>query len=307
MTFILALGNPDQVIQVSDRRLTADGQLQEREENKASLVTLADARLLCGFTGIAKWGSFRAGQWLLDAVLETAAPDFALGGVSERLKEAATRRFDEPPLANLAASERRFTIILSGYLYGHEPPLMVYGLISNYQDFDSGVDHAEAWREFQIWRFTERRPTPEPIPTFVQRVGVWQAMSDSDVVVLRTLLSERRPSRAMVGKAVEVVRDIAARRSAQGLVGTELTSAVLFPDPAHTPEAGFHVTKASHQVVGFNQVVATGPDHQFAMMDPVIEAMDPSSAPPIVVPKIGRNQPCPCGSGKKYKRCHGAN
>ena len=21
--------------------------------------------------------------------------------------------------------------------------------------------------------------------------------------------------------------------------------------------------------------------------------------------KVGRNQPCPCGSGKKYKRCHG--
>ena len=21
--------------------------------------------------------------------------------------------------------------------------------------------------------------------------------------------------------------------------------------------------------------------------------------------KIGRNQPCPCGSGKKYKNCHG--
>jgi preprotein translocase subunit SecA len=22
--------------------------------------------------------------------------------------------------------------------------------------------------------------------------------------------------------------------------------------------------------------------------------------------KVGRNQPCPCGSGKKYKNCHGA-
>ena len=22
---------------------------------------------------------------------------------------------------------------------------------------------------------------------------------------------------------------------------------------------------------------------------------------------VGRNDPCPCGSGKKYKRCHGAN
>ena len=22
--------------------------------------------------------------------------------------------------------------------------------------------------------------------------------------------------------------------------------------------------------------------------------------------KVGRNEPCPCGSGKKYKHCHGA-
>jgi len=33
------------------------------------------------------------------------------------------------------------------------------------------------------------------------------------------------------------------------------------------------------------------------------------SVPPTVRregPKIGRNDPCPCGSGKKYKNCHGA-
>jgi hypothetical protein len=23
-------------------------------------------------------------------------------------------------------------------------------------------------------------------------------------------------------------------------------------------------------------------------------------------PKVGRNDPCPCGSGRKYKKCHGA-
>jgi len=32
-------------------------------------------------------------------------------------------------------------------------------------------------------------------------------------------------------------------------------------------------------------------------------------APPVTMrrsqPKVGRNQPCPCGSGKKYKQCHG--
>jgi uncharacterized protein len=27
---------------------------------------------------------------------------------------------------------------------------------------------------------------------------------------------------------------------------------------------------------------------------------------PPPIPKVGRNDPCPCGSGKKYKKCHGA-
>ena len=36
----------------------------------------------------------------------------------------------------------------------------------------------------------------------------------------------------------------------------------------------------------------------------VSEDADPSSAAGAV-PKVGRNEPCPCGSGKKYKQCHG--
>lgn len=30
------------------------------------------------------------------------------------------------------------------------------------------------------------------------------------------------------------------------------------------------------------------------------------AAPAGNVPNVGRNDPCPCGSGKKYKKCHGA-
>jgi preprotein translocase subunit SecA len=35
---------------------------------------------------------------------------------------------------------------------------------------------------------------------------------------------------------------------------------------------------------------------------------DDSSGPRTVAvgQKVGRNDPCPCGSGKKYKKCHGA-
>jgi preprotein translocase subunit SecA len=41
------------------------------------------------------------------------------------------------------------------------------------------------------------------------------------------------------------------------------------------------------------------------------EAAEPSQAkagkpqPIHVGEKVGRNDPCPCGSGKKYKQCHG--
>lgn len=35
--------------------------------------------------------------------------------------------------------------------------------------------------------------------------------------------------------------------------------------------------------------------------------VDPVPArPPVPVPRVGRNEPCPCGSGVKYKRCHGS-
>ena len=38
------------------------------------------------------------------------------------------------------------------------------------------------------------------------------------------------------------------------------------------------------------------------------EAPPPEAAQPLTrsEPKVGRNEPCPCGSGKKYKHCHGA-
>ena len=37
------------------------------------------------------------------------------------------------------------------------------------------------------------------------------------------------------------------------------------------------------------------------------QAGGPSASAPVKKKKIGRNDPCPCGSGKKYKNCHGRN
>ena len=38
---------------------------------------------------------------------------------------------------------------------------------------------------------------------------------------------------------------------------------------------------------------------------PAPAPMQPPQRPVRAAPKVGRNQPCPCGSGKKFKNCHG--
>jgi len=52
----------------------------------------------------------------------------------------------------------------------------------------------------------------------------------------------------------------------------------------------------------------SGYDHLTQQMDQQA-AMGPQKVKQIVreAPRVGRNDPCPCGSGKKFKNCHGRN
>jgi preprotein translocase subunit SecA len=61
---------------------------------------------------------------------------------------------------------------------------------------------------------------------------------------------------------------------------------------------------AEREKLAFQHAEASG-------MTPAGEAQEQPEAPPVPrtftreQPKVGRNDPCPCGSGKKYKQCHG--
>jgi preprotein translocase subunit SecA len=53
------------------------------------------------------------------------------------------------------------------------------------------------------------------------------------------------------------------------------------------------------------EVEAAGHDYA-ANENDYFDPSSPVKQEPIrAEPKIGRNDPCPCGSGKKYKNCHG--
>jgi len=56
------------------------------------------------------------------------------------------------------------------------------------------------------------------------------------------------------------------------------------------------------------QIDAAGSDYAADENDYYTEPSEPVKRQPVVAePKIGRNDLCPCGSGKKYKACHGAH
>ena len=54
---------------------------------------------------------------------------------------------------------------------------------------------------------------------------------------------------------------------------------------------------------GFGDYGGTG--IQFAATDADTAVLDRNPDDPDSWGKVGRNEPCPCGSGKKFKHCHG--
>lgn len=283
-------------------------------ENKATILTLEDSRLLVGFAGLAKAGRFRTGHWVLDALTAAGTKGAHRARATvEAFTEIATQRFSERDLRAVPRNCRGLSLLFTGYNDTRPPPNLIAALVTNFQNFESGRDE-EPWDEFRTTYWSIEAGTPADEATYMQRIGTWVAMEDDrDLPFFRRLLEERKDSESLIRASVGKVREIAARPSARNLIGKELSVAVLSAgrpveiDRGQFPiQMGFHPEGASDVLRGVSQVVSL-PSVQLALRDPEVRAVDPAGAPrPMAVQKVGRNKPCPCGSGKKYKRCCGA-
>lgn len=95
------------------------------------------------------------------------------------------------------------------------------------------------------------------------------------------------------GEVFEVLGDPAAAEAAY------LKAIDLGQDPREREEA-------SMQLIGFLE--DAGRADEIESLLPAYysgKAIASANVKPIVA-QVGRNDPCPCGSGKKYKKCHGA-
>ena len=79
------------------------------------------------------------------------------------------------------------------------------------------------------------------------------------------------------------------------------------PMPSPPPMFGSHVDPATGEdeeaLARINAAIAAGEFTPVALTGEETGARDPNN--PESWGRVGRNEQCPCGSGKKYKHCHG--
>lgn len=129
-------------------------------------------------------------------------------------------------------------------------------------------------------------------------------MTRDDEFALRELLETRKPAEAIIGKAVELVRQMADRPAANNTIGKQLSVLRITRSPEQGVLDGYYSNVNSNAVYMHDSVILY-PSNRRAMKDLQFRKIGgPNAQRPVVVSKVGRNHRCPCGSGKN-KNCHG--
>ncbi len=136
-----------------------------------------------------------------------------------------------------------------------------------------------------VWAMFDRRGDDSTLPRITA-----QNLADADVVVTEALgtvagLAEKAPHERVAPKLVAAQPHIYAKLAE--LLAEDVKEAAMTADTANA------IIKPTEVVI--------------EAFDAALAGRRPGERQGTVVAsgKPGRNEPCPCGSGKKYKKCHG--
>lgn len=292
MTLILATIGPAYGVLVVDRRFTPMVSGADDERNKIVTVAGDNGRVAVAFTGLARVaGVFQTGDWLVDALYDSLNPHGDIGRMIEGLRGRADAAFETlPPHAR----KEPLSLVGVGFSHAEDPPLPLFFVVTN--------DRRQAivqWDEFQGRRFGLSLGTNgarRHEDTFMLAYGSTQAVDTKELVAIQDLARQVRPPEAIKNKSAELIQTAARRAAAAGTIGLQCGAAIVPVDPSSSIWTDY--------IVGAKSSTSYIPAHVMthgAVKDARVWSEDRS---PVAVPRVGRNAPCPCGSGSKYKRCH---
>ena len=150
--------------------------------------------------------------------------------------------------------------------------------------------------------YAQRKPTQEYKREAFEMFGSLLERMDRDTIAFLSRVQVRRQEDFNI--APPPAADTSAMRFHHA-PPPGLAAAAPPPVPAAKPAANPAAKPAANPAAGGLPLVRPRPAR--SQQPPSRAGARTEPATPFVRehPKVGRNQPCPCGSGKKYKRCHG--
>lgn len=295
LTLIIGLLNHRQAILVSDRRFTVDGKLLDLgddEKCKAAAFFCNDARMAVAFTGLARAGKFETSRAILDGLLQAGAPDHLFLPTVGRFSSIMTEKIEETKLPKSAC---HLTIVFAGYRFDGQRARPEIWQMTNWAD-EKGRRQSTTDRTFVLWH------AKNSLGIF--GFGMCAGVLANDRLLLRRMVMQEKPHTAIVSKAVDAIRSAADSGKSKGLVGKQCDSIVVPADPRGGVLVDYHSSSPS-DVAFLPSYVLSNSNSSLSCFGGFIQGSDQQGNPSLMAwPSVGRNRPCPCGSGKKFKRCH---
>lgn len=293
MTLLIGVLTDSFACIASDRRLTSGNAVVTDESNKALIAASWDSRLAMALTGLAAFGGTRTELVLVDAFDEVASGRrVGVDGVLEKF----SRLVDAKLPTSVAPADRRLTVLVVGFQYdgaGNSRPRA--WRISNFQDPDGSARPLAGAMAVTGLANDAERPR-------VMLAGYDRVVSAGDVDALTGLASSAPPA-GVEKKLIDIMQTSSIDARSRGLIGAQTTVCTV-PCERNTKMMGQYYSAVPTQTMHGAAVVFAVGDECAGMKGYDMAVTNSDELGPFALPKVGRNQPCPCGSGQNFKRCH---
>jgi hypothetical protein len=296
MTLVLSMLNSEYAVQLSDRRLSSARGTEDDESNKAVVVVTLTARVVMGYSGLARVGNFDIFETVKDLLVAAAPPDYRWGRMVYRFAERLSEEFRHPTIRGLPPDQRRASFHFVGHMRT-DPPTPTITYVSNWDDPANRLRADPPADEFKVSGGVFTHPTGFPR---IVMLGAHAHLGEEDFQPLMDLLRDRCPPKLLVDKGVALMRQWADDPRAGGTIGKQLSSVIAPAAGSRWAAARYHTNVPRSTVYMVDNVYAL-PGKVLQTRGGVVGRVDGGT---VAVPPAGRNKPCPCGSGKKYRQCH---
>lgn len=279
-------------VQVTDRRLSSGHAIVTDEYEKCFALKMPGFNLSVAFAGLARVGSFSMHSWLLDTVCNLGELHNTPLEMIEALQERLNQLYRGQRFKNIDPGSKVLVISIVGF-----------NLTSPRRSGVAGQIYNDSSGTFSFLPTSLKADAPIDW-TWVGAFGSGGRATLNRENDIRELLRKDVGPTPVRQLLESIVRQSADAKTTAGTVGKQLDTIVLFSDPsAPVLSGGYSNVVQPH--VRMPSLVDVGSQCAIAMTGFRVEPVE-EHTPPLSIPKVRRNAPCPCGSGKKYKKCHGA-